>query len=489
MGKEDDRILKNKYTFKMNNLKVKQFVTEVLIFSVLILGAIKSNAQVGIGIMTADPSAQLDVSSTTKGFLPPRMTLLQRSAIADPASGLVVFCTDCGQANVGGELQVFSGGIWRNLMGGAASEGLPIVTTAVVAGITGYTAASGGTITSDGGSAISAKGVCWSTSQNPTIANSITTDAGTTSTYTSELIGLAPNTTYYLRAYATNASFTGYGTQITFATLIGAPVVAATAAAYDITRSNATSGGTITSDGGSIITARGVCWSTSQNPTIANSVTTDAGTTGTYTSSISGLIENEIYYVRAYATNAIGTTYGTQITFKANLSIGAIYGGGIVIYVQQPSDVGYVAGETHGLIAATVDQSAGIIWYNGTNTNTGATGTAIGTGLGNTNLIIANQGGTATNYAAGIARAYTGGGYTDWFLPSKGELNLMYQIPAVLATMTFISDGFTNFPKYYWSSSEYTNNYAWFQDFANSTNNIGYQVKYLGYRVRAIRAF
>lgn len=77
----------------MKNLKVKTVVLEILIFSVLIFGAITTQAQVGIGIMTADPSAQLDVVSTTKGFLPPRMTTTERDSISTPATGLVIFNT------------------------------------------------------------------------------------------------------------------------------------------------------------------------------------------------------------------------------------------------------------------------------------------------------------------------------------------------------------------------------------------------------------
>ena len=87
-------------------------------------------AQNGVGInptgAAADPSAALDVSATTQGFLPPRMTATQRNAIANPATGLVVFCTNCGQPSVGGELQVYSGGFWRNMSGGFAANSLAI---------------------------------------------------------------------------------------------------------------------------------------------------------------------------------------------------------------------------------------------------------------------------------------------------------------------------------------------------------------------------
>jgi hypothetical protein len=93
------------------------------------------------------------------------------------------------------------------------------------------------------------------------------------------------------------------------------PVLSATAALTDITATTATSGGTVGADGGASVTARGVCWSTTTNPTIANSKTTDGSGTGTFTSAITGLTSGTTYYVRSYATNSVGTTYGPEVSF------------------------------------------------------------------------------------------------------------------------------------------------------------------------------
>ena len=150
------------------------------------------------------------------------------------------------------------------------------------------------------------------------------------------------------------------------------------------------------------------------------------------------------------------------------LAIGDSYQGGIIAYIDSTGQ--------HGLIAATADQSEGIQWYNGTNIVTGATGTAIGTGLTNTNAIIAAQG--SGSYAASIARDYNGGGYTDWFLPSKDELNQLYE------NKTAIS-GFTD--AWYWSSTEFNNDVAWLQIFSNGNQND--DIKANTYYVRAVRAF
>lgn len=95
-----------------------------------------------------------------------------------------------------------------------------------------------------------------------------------------------------------------------------APTVTTTEAS-GVTSSTATSGGNVTSDGGATITARGVCWATTTNPTTANSATTETGTTGAFTSAITGLSSGILYYVRAYATNSVGTSYGSNVTVCA----------------------------------------------------------------------------------------------------------------------------------------------------------------------------
>ncbi|MCX6237368.1 MAG: hypothetical protein NTY07_07405 [Bacteroidia bacterium] len=189
----------------------------------------------------------------------------------------------------------------------------PVLTTTDLSAVTSTSASSGGNITNDGGSAITARGVCWSTSQNPTIADTKTSNGTGTGIFTSAITGLTPGATYYFRAYATNSIGTAYGNQLTTATTAVLPVLTTTAISA-LTSTTATSGGNITSDGGAAVTARGVCWSTSTTPTITNSKTTDATGTGIFVSSITGLTPGATYYIRAYATNSIGTAYGNQVT-------------------------------------------------------------------------------------------------------------------------------------------------------------------------------
>ena len=156
------------------------------------------------------------------------------------------------------------------------------ITTAAVSSITVTTATSGGSILSDGGNPITARGVCWNIFTNPTIANSKTTDGSGTGTYTSSLTGLTGNTLYFVRAYATNSSGTFYGNEVTFTTSPTIPVLSTTDTSY-VTQTTAYSGGNITNDGGSSIMTRGVCWNTSANPTTANSKTSDGPGSGPFT--------------------------------------------------------------------------------------------------------------------------------------------------------------------------------------------------------------
>lgn len=198
----------------------------------------------------------------------------------------------------------------------------PVVTTEDISSITSNTAICGGNVTDNGGSTVSARGVCWSTSQNPTTSNSHTSDGNGNGTFVSVLSGLNESTTYYVRAYAINEIGTSYGEQKSFTTTHGVDVPTVTTAEISsITSNSAICGGNVLSEGYGIVSARGVCWSTSQNPTITHSHTVDNNGLGDFISNITGLNENTTYYVRAYATNEAGTAYGDQKEFTTEHAI------------------------------------------------------------------------------------------------------------------------------------------------------------------------
>ena len=264
--------------------------TITLLLSLLLCSV--SFAQVGIGTTTPDASAALDVESTDKGFLPPRMNEAERDAISTPAAGLIVWCTNCGSD---GEVQVFNGTTWTNMIGGAATEPPP--------------------------------------------------------------------------------------------------------------------------------------------------------------------------------------------------QVGDFRDGGVVFYVAStPIDLNGDGNDDTGLVCAIEDQSTGVQWYNGSFTNTGATATSIGAGAANTATIITSQGATQTDYAAGLAKAYNGGGFTDWFLPSKDELNQMFINKSSINNTANSNGGSSLGSALYWSSTETDNQFATKQNFGTGFQATGAK-KYDISKVRAVRAF
>ena len=192
----------------------------------------------------------------------------------------------------------------------------PTVTTKSVGEVTETTAKVVGKVTADGGAEVTERGVCWNTECAPEVIDYRTVDGTGIGTFNSNISDLVPNTQYYVRAYATNEKGVSYGEELTFTTKkeIELPEVK-TAEVEDITESEAVSGGEVVSDGGAEVTARGICWSTKQNPTIEDNKTTDGSGVGIFTSNISNLERNTTYYVRAYATNEVGTSYGEEVTF------------------------------------------------------------------------------------------------------------------------------------------------------------------------------
>lgn len=196
----------------------------------------------------------------------------------------------------------------------------PILTTTSVSEVTQTTAISGGNITNDGGAPVTARGVCWSTNETPSLNDSKTTDGTGIGDFSSGILDLIPNTTYYVRAYAINSEGTSYGKVVSVKTL-EALATLTTVEVTEITTNTAISGGNITDDGGVLVSSRGVCWSTNGTPTINDSITSDGSGIGSFISNLSNLLPNTLYYLRAFATNDVGTVYGNQISFNTSSSV------------------------------------------------------------------------------------------------------------------------------------------------------------------------
>ena len=252
-----------------------------------------------------------------------------------------------------------------------------------------------------------------------------------------------------------------------------------TSAVSSLINISATSGGNITDDGGANITTRGVCYSINTNPTTADNITNDGNGTGSFTSNLSGLTASTTYYLRAYAINSAGTAYGNELIFttlaSAALAIGDSYQGGFIFYLD---------GLGGGLIAAPTNQSTSAPWGCYGTTISGADGIVIGTG--NQNTIDIEAGCSTFGTAADICANLVLSGYTDWFLPSKDELSLMYQNigPGNALGLGNVGGFALN---YYWSSTEGSNFLAWGQNFSvvNQNGNGKVSANY----VRAVRAF
>ena len=245
-----------------------------------------------------------------------------------------------------------------------------------------------------------------------------------------------------------------------------------TQAAGSVSTTSATSGGSVTNDGGAVILSRGICYGTTHNPTLAQNVVENGTGTGSFTTDLTGLNSSTTYYLRAFATNSAGTAYGNEINFTTLpiLKLGQSYQGGLIVYLD--------ATNFHGLISAAIDQSTGAPWGCAGTTIAGSEGLTIGTGLSNTNAILVDcsTAGTAAKICADLVL----GGYSDWYLPSLDELMLMYNNLKLSGLGNFAGAN-------YWSSTESSGTSSDLLSFSNGVNSSA--LKSNSNRVRAIRSF
>jgi uncharacterized protein (TIGR02145 family) len=193
---------------------------------------------------------------------------------------------------------------------------LPTVVTADIADLAETAVTAGGTVTHSGGAPVTTRGICWYAVDIPTDINNPTTGGSGMGPYNCAITSLAPGTFYVLRAYATNSAGTGYGEPKQFITKgKGALPSVSTGDISEITGASAAVGGYLTAYGGAPVTDRGICFSLTKNPTIKDSIARDRAGKPSFTGYLPELKANTTYFIKSYATNSIGTSYGEERKF------------------------------------------------------------------------------------------------------------------------------------------------------------------------------
>jgi uncharacterized protein (TIGR02145 family) len=276
---------------------------KLLLSGILVATSLISYAQVGVGTTTPHASAALDITSTTSGLLPPRMTEAQRNVISTPAAGLIVYCTNCG-AN--GELEIFNGSAWVNMAGGTAAAG-PIVADAPAIG-TVTSSSSGQAVVpftapaSNGGSSITS----YTATSSPGGVTGTLSQSGSGSI---TVTGLTNGTAYTFTVTATNGIGTSLAStvsnSVTPASVPDAPAIG--------TVTSSSSGQAVVpftapaSNGGSAITS----YTATSSP---GGVTGTLSQSGSGSITVTGLTNGTSYTFTVTATNGIGTSLASTVS-------------------------------------------------------------------------------------------------------------------------------------------------------------------------------
>ena len=327
--------------------------------------------------------------------------------------------------NTAGDILFWNGTAWVKIQQGLPGQGLFLsqtgvpmwsgpafatLTTNVATTVTNITAISGGNITSDGGTPVTARGICWSTSPNPTVANDSTRNGVGPGAFTSNISGLLGSTTYYVRAYAINTTGVAYGNQITFTTPVPTPPSLTTTALSSITSVSVATGGSIANNGGAPITARGVVWDTLANPLVTKNRSINGSINNIFLDTIRGLAGSRVYYVRSYATNSVGTAYGNQVVFTTLTPV-------MPSVTINPIDlITNVSARSGGAISSdggAAIQSKGVVWSTFPNPTISNSRTNDGSGVGPFISQLTGLLGDSVYYVRAYATNAIGTGYSS----------------------------------------------------------------------------
>ena len=252
----------------------------------------------------------------------------------------------------------------------------PVLSDLNMTAITANSAIFTANVTDDCGSSVTAKGICWSLTPNPTVSlNTKTSNGIGLGVFSATATGLSANTSYYLRAYATNAIGTSYNEQVLFITLLTVTIGSATS----ITYKSASVSATIPTQGSNPITEYGICWGTSTSPTITSNKLTATNLSNTnYSCALSNLSSATKYYARAFITNSTGTNYSNEISFTTADPVAP------VVSSTSVNNITYKSATLTGTLTTTGDMP--INEYGFCLSNTSTTPTISNTIVGVTNL-------------------------------------------------------------------------------------------------------
>ena len=293
-----------------------------------------------------------------------------------------------------------NGTVYSDQISFRTETAIAVVVSAQATNVSYTSATVGGNVTDDGGANVTERGICYSTSANPTTANTKITSGSGLGQFTCNLTDLQDGTTYYVRAYAINTKGVAYGEEVRFTTKTKTIATVATTPATNMSYTSATVGGNVTDDGGAEVIERGIVYSTNQNPTAADSKVTNGSGLGEFTCNLTDLQDGTTYYARAYAINAKGASYGEEVSFTTKAKTIA------TVTTTPATNVSYTSATVGGNVTKDGGASVterGICYSTSANPTTSNTKISSGSGTGSYACNLTNMQEGTTYYARAYA--------------------------------------------------------------------------------------